>query len=112
MKDKEKSKEQLLEDLFESRHKLSELETAVVEMKLKVKSLKKKEENLHSLLRSMDDLIFIIGLDGTFNRFYQESNREDLFVSPKEFLGKHIKDIFPEEIAYIFQRALNAVDAY
>jgi len=112
MKDKEKSKEQLLEDLFESRHKLSKLETAVVEMKLKVKSLKKKEENLHSLLRSMDDLIFIIGLDGTFNRFYQESNREDLFVSPKEFLGKHIKDVFPEETAYIFQRALNAVDAY
>jgi len=36
MKDKEKSKEQLLEDLFESRHKISELETAVVEMKLKV----------------------------------------------------------------------------
>jgi diguanylate cyclase (GGDEF)-like protein/PAS domain S-box-containing protein len=112
MKDKEKSKEQLLEDLFESRHKISELETAVVEMKLKVKYLKKKEENLHSLLRSMDDLVFVIGLDGTFNRFYQESNREDLFVSPKEFLGKHIKDVFPEETAYIFQRALNAVDAY
>jgi len=112
MKDKEKSKEQLLEDLSEIRHKLSEFETVVVEMKLKVKSLEKSEENLHSLLRSMDDLVFIIGLDGKFNRFYQESNREDLFVSPKEFLGKHIKDIFPEEIAYIFQRALNAVDAY
>jgi len=112
MKDKEKSQEQLLKELSELRHKLSEFETAVVEMKLKVKSLEKKEENLHSLLRSMDDLVFIIGLDGTFNRFYQESNREDLFVSPKEFLGKHIKDVFPEETAYIFQRALNAVDAY
>ena len=112
MKDKEKSKEQLLEDLSEIRQQLSEFETVVVEMKLKVKSLEKNEENLHSLLKSMDDLVFIIGLDGTFNRFYQESNREDLFVSPKEFLGKHIKDIFPEEIAYIFQRALNAVDAY
>jgi diguanylate cyclase (GGDEF)-like protein/PAS domain S-box-containing protein len=112
MKDKEKSQEQLLKDLSELRHKLSKFETAVVEMKLKVKSLKKNEENLHSLLRSMDDLVFIIGLDGTFNRFYQESNRKDLFVSPKEFLGKHIKDVFPEETAYIFQRALNAVDAY
>ncbi len=112
MKDKEKSKEQLLQDLSELRHKLSEFENVVIEMKLKMKSLNKKEENLHSLLRSMDDLVFIIGLDGTFNRFYQESNREDLFVSPKEFLGKHIKDVFPEETAYIFQRALNAVDAY
>jgi len=112
MKDKEKSKKQLLEDLSELRHKLSEFETAVVEMKLKVKSLEKNEENLHSLLRSMDDLVFIVGLDGTFNRFFQESNREDLFVSPKKFLGKHIKDIFPEDIAYLFQRALNAVDAY
>jgi diguanylate cyclase (GGDEF)-like protein/PAS domain S-box-containing protein len=112
MKDKEKTKEQLLQDLSELRHKLSEFETAVIEMKLKVKSFEKNEENLHSLLRSMDDLVFIIGLDGTFNRFYQESSREDLFVSPKEFLGKHIKDVFPEDIAYIFQRALNAVDAY
>ena len=44
--------------------KILSLESAVVELKLNSESLQKKESDLLSLLRSMTDLVFVIGLRG------------------------------------------------
>ncbi len=92
--------------------KIARLENAVVELKLDVKALRKKEDNLLSILMSMDDLVFIIGLDGTFNRYYYDPLKENVLPFPKNFIGKHFKNVFPLATTELFQRAINAVEAY
>jgi diguanylate cyclase (GGDEF)-like protein/PAS domain S-box-containing protein len=92
--------------------KIASLESAVVELKLNTDALQKNESNLLSLLRSMVDLVFVIGLDGNFARYYQDPNREDLFLLPKQFLGKSVRDVFPAETADVFLKAINAVETY
>ncbi len=88
------------------------LESAVVELKLTTESLQKNEINLLSLLRSLGDLVFLIGMDGSFARYYQDPNRDDLFLPPKQFLGKSVREVFPPDLAELFQKAINAVESY
>jgi len=88
------------------------LESAVVELKLTTESLQKNETNLLSLLRSLGDLVFLIGMDGSFARYYQDPNRDDLFLPPKQFLGKSVREVFPPDLAELFQKAINAVESY
>lgn len=92
--------------------KVSDLEAAIIELKLNAESIRRNEMNLLSVFNSMDDLIFLIGLDGSFNRYYQSPTRPDLFLPPKQFLGKHFREVLPAEVADLFQKAINAVEAY
>lgn len=92
--------------------RVSELENALVEYKLKAESLEKKEENLLFLLNSMEDQVFLLGLDGTFNRYYQNDAKSNLFLPPKKFLGKHFRDFLPADVGDKYQRALNELEAY
>jgi diguanylate cyclase (GGDEF)-like protein/PAS domain S-box-containing protein len=108
----EKTKQQLETEIAKLQEKTSSLEEAIVELKLNAESLRRNELNLVSLLRSMDDLLFVIGLDGSFNRYYQSPTRFDLFLPPKEFLGKHFRDVLPSDVADQLQKAINAVEAY
>lgn len=108
----EKSSQELRNEIAKLQEKASSLEGAIVELKLNAESLRRNELNLISLLRSMDDLLFVIGFDGSFNRYYQSPTRSDLFLPPKEFLGKHFRDVLPAEVAELFQKAVNAVEAY
>ncbi len=108
----EKTKKELQQEIASLQEKMSTLESAVVELKLDAESLRRNESNLLSLLRSMADLVFVIGLDGSFIRYYQDPNREDLFLPPKQFLGKHIHDLFPPELAEQFLKAVNALEDY
>lgn len=106
----EKNKKELQQEIELLQDKISTLESAVVELKLSAESLRRTEDNLLSLLRSMADLVFVIGLDGSFIRYFQDPNREDLFLPPKQFLGKHIHDVLPPELAERFQKAMNALE--
>jgi PAS domain S-box-containing protein len=110
--EKPKTTKELQSEIGKLEAKVTGLESAVVELKLNTESLQKNESNLLSLLRSMVDLVFVIGLDGSFARYYQDPNREDLFLPPKQFLGKSVREVFPAELADVFQKAINAVETY
>jgi len=110
--EKPKTTKELQSEIGKLEAKVTGLESAVVELKLNTGSLQKNESNLLSLLRSMEDLVFVIGLDGSFARYYQDPNREDLFLPPKKFLGKSVREVFPAELADVFQKAINTVETY
>ncbi len=108
----DKTKKEPLDQIAQLKQTISTLKTAVVELKLDVESQRKNESNLLSLLRSMSGLVFVIGLDGSFSRYYQSPNRADLFLPPKQFLGRSFREVFPLELAALFQKAINAVETY
>jgi diguanylate cyclase (GGDEF)-like protein/PAS domain S-box-containing protein len=92
--------------------RIEDLETAVIECKLSEDALKKSEKNLHSILYTLENLIFILGADGTFHKYFQSPDRKDLFAHPKNFLGKHFKEILPRDVADMFQNAIYRVEDY
>jgi diguanylate cyclase (GGDEF)-like protein/PAS domain S-box-containing protein len=112
MTDADKTKKNLSVEIKKLQERVEELETAVVESKLSEDSLKKSEKNLLSLLYSLDDMVFVMGMDGTFNKYFQSADRNDLFTHPKVFLGKHFRDIFPLDVAESFQNAIYKVEDY
>ena len=82
----------------------------ITERKQAQEALQESKEKFHSLINSIDDLIFVIGMDGTFKDYYQPSNREDLYVPPSEFIGKHFKDVLPPDVTESLQAAIKAVE--
>lgn len=110
--DTDRSNKELQDEITRLKKKTSNLEDAVVELRLDAESLRKNERNLHALLKSLADLVFVIGLDGSFSRYYQDPNRDDLFLPPKQFLGKSFRDVFPPDLVELFQKAVNAVETY
>jgi len=108
----EKTKKDNSTDLKKLTKRIDELETALVECKLSEDSLKKSEKNLLSLLFSLDDMVFVMGMDGTFNKYFQSSDRRDLFAPPKAFLGKHFRDVLPDDLAESFQNAIYKIEDY
>jgi diguanylate cyclase (GGDEF)-like protein/PAS domain S-box-containing protein len=92
--------------------RIEELETAVIECKLSEDALKRSEKNLLSILFSLEDIIFILGADGTFHKYFQSPDRKDLFAHPKSFLGKHFKEVLPRDVAELFQNAIYRIEDY
>jgi len=112
MKDSDEAKKDLSTDTKKLQKRIEELETALVESKLSEDSLKKSEKNLLSLLFSLDEMVFLMGMDGTFHKYFQSVDRRDLFAPPKTFLGKHFRDILPVDVAESFQNALYKIEDY
>lgn len=73
-------------------------------------ALQKSEKNLRSLLNSIEDLVFIVAKNGTFKGYYQPLDRQDLYVRPSEFLGKHFRDVLPLDVAKLLQSAMKRVE--
>ena len=93
-------------------NRIEELETAVIECKLSEDALKKNEKNLLTIINTLEDLIFILSADGTFHKYFQSPDRKDLFAHPKNFLGKHFKEVLPRDVADLFQNAIYRVEDY
>lgn len=93
-------------------NRIEELETAVIERKLSEDALKRSEKNLLSIISTLEDLIFILGADGTFHKYFQSPDRKDLFAHPKNFLGKHFKEVLPRDVADLFQNAIYRIEDY
>jgi len=82
----------------------------ITEHKQAQEALQESKEKMHSLLNSMDDLVFVIAMDGTFKDYYQSSNREDLYVPQSEFIGKHFKDVLPSDVTESLRATIKAVE--
>lgn len=92
--------------------RVEDLETAIIECRLSEDSYKQSEKNLLGIINNLEDLIFILGADGTFHKYFQSPDRTDLFAHPKTFLGKHFKEVFPRDVADLFQNAIYRVEDY
>ena len=73
-------------------------------------ALHNSEERLHSLVDSMDDLVFVLDLNGTFQNYYQPSLKRNLYVPPEAFIGKHFRDVLPPHVTELLQAAMKRIE--
>ncbi|MBN1224902.1 MAG: diguanylate cyclase [Candidatus Aminicenantes bacterium] len=112
MKDLDTEENYFSPDIHKLKKRIEELETALVECKLIEEALRKSEKKHTSILFSMDDLVFVLGMDGTFHKYFQSAEKKDLFALPKNFMGKHFRDVLPQDVAESFQNAIFKIDDY
>jgi signal transduction histidine kinase len=62
------------------------------------------------MMLAVPDLLFLMTRDGVYLDYYARDHRK-LFVPPKAFLGKNIRDILPPDIAAEFLHAFSRVTA-
>ncbi|MFC1786544.1 PAS domain S-box protein [Halobacteriota archaeon] len=73
-------------------------------------ALQKSEKSIRSLINSMDDLVFVIAMDGTFKNYYTTSHEWELYIQPSEFLGRHFKDVLPPDVSQSLQSAMKQIE--
>lgn len=62
-------------------------------------ALKKNQEKLQTILKTIPDIIFHLNREGKFIGFYQENSTNKLFINPALFLDKPLSEIFEKELA-------------
>ena len=67
-------------------------------------ALKESEEKFRGVIRSMDDIVFVLDKDNRFVSVNVDSN--DLYLKPKLFLGKKHSDVVPKHIDDLFNKAM------
>lgn len=70
------------------------------------KALKKSEEKLKAILKTIPDYIFHFNKKGVFINFYQENINKKLVTDPKEFINKSLSEIFEKELAQNIQEKI------
>lgn len=70
--------------------------------------MRRQKEKLRAIISSLEDLIFILDKDLHFIEYYQSPDMPDLdiYVKPKDYIGKAIKDIFPRSVAQDLERVV------
>jgi PAS domain S-box-containing protein len=63
-----------------------------------------EEVSIHDIIASIDDLIFILDMDGNFIEYFKSRNTE-LLLSPEDFLGKNYRDVMPQSIIELHDEA-------
>ncbi|MGD9346729.1 MAG: LuxR C-terminal-related transcriptional regulator [Candidatus Aminicenantes bacterium] len=102
MNDKNKSKEQLIEELSVVRQRITDLEK--LENRRAQASLKETQIRLKGILSSMVDLVFALDKEGRFI-FYHAPRKEDLYLPPEEFIGKNHREVLPTYMIDRFETA-------
>ena len=65
-------------------------------------ALRRHERRTSAILRAMPDLMFVLNRDGVYVDYHVRDER-DLFAPPSQFLGRRVADIFPPEMAALFE---------
>jgi two-component system cell cycle sensor histidine kinase/response regulator CckA len=68
-----------------------------------LKDLKDSEEMKKAILDAMPDNLVVINSDHVFVDYFV-SDSENLLVQPKDFIGKKIRDVLPENLADLLER--------
>jgi PAS domain S-box-containing protein len=100
MRDKDKSKKQLLEELIVVRQRIADLEK--LEDKRVQKSLEETQIRLEGILSSMVDLVFALDKEGRFI-FYRAPKVEDLYLPPEQFIGRKHSEVLPHHMIGSFE---------
>lgn len=60
--------------------------------------------SIHDIISSIDDLLFILDMDGNYIEYFKSADTE-LLLGPEDFLGKNYKDIMPQSIIELVDEA-------
>ncbi len=70
-----------------------------------VSKLKQTEEKLKSIMRSMDDMVFVLDKNNTFIDVNTHNNN-NLYLDPDNFIGKKHSEIIPKHIDDLYNKAI------
>jgi len=73
-------------------------------LRLMADALRAGEARHGALLRALPDLLFVLNRDGVYLDYYAPEV-SGLYAPPECFLGKHVRDIMPPDLAVRFERA-------
>ena len=102
MNKKNKSKQELLEEISELQKKVDSLTRLKSRLKTSEKELKESKAELVSILHSLPDTIIIFDKDGKYINIPDSKLSNSLLRPKKELLGKYIRDFFSDEKAAFF----------
>jgi PAS domain S-box-containing protein len=109
MEDKEKSKEQLIEELAELRRRISELEAVEAERRRAEEALQRSESYYRSLIRNAGEMITVFNPDLTL-RWGSRSAGKTTGYKPREIYGKTLQDLIHrddyETVWHVFKQVL------
>jgi PAS domain S-box-containing protein len=69
-------------------------------------ALRASEETLRTLLNALPDFLFRVDRHGVFLDT-KEADAERLLMPPRDFIGKHIEDVLPAEVAQLAQQHID-----
>jgi PAS domain S-box-containing protein len=94
-------------DVTQRRHIQHQLQISLDD---KCNDLRESEESFRALINSMDDLVFVFGMDGTFKSYHQPSRKNGLYVQQEQFIGKHFRDVLPPHVSELCQTAMQRLN--
>ena len=101
MKDENKTKEKLIEELRELRQRIAELEASETELMQADSALQPREEYLQSLVGNISDVLAIINADATI-RFVSSSSEKVLGYKPEEVIGRNAFNfVHPDDLSAV-----------
>ncbi len=105
MRDQDKKKEQLINEILNLRKRIKELENTEIELEQLKQEFREKKEQIEATLDALPDLLFELDCQGRILEFHSAS-KELLYASPEEFMDKAVNEILPEEPAAIIMSAI------
>ncbi|HOD65341.1 MAG TPA: PocR ligand-binding domain-containing protein [candidate division Zixibacteria bacterium] len=98
--------ERHLDLLWNVAHELSELgyrnlcyRRELAERRQIEELLRRREGENHTLLDAMPDLVFQLSRGGVLEKCH--GSREDMYRAPEQFIGKHVSEVLPPDVADI-----------
>ena len=85
-----------------NKHEMYCIDINLAEVRQAQAQAKFKENMLEAVFEATPDRFFLIEEDGTIIDYHAGDNK-DLYATPKEFIGKTIKDLFPDKVARKFK---------
>jgi PAS domain S-box-containing protein len=77
----------------------------ITERKQMEEALRESEERLKTIFSSLDDLVFVLDKNGVFMDYFQPSKLSEVYVPPREFLGKPYREIMPPTVVKLMEDA-------
>jgi len=75
-----------------------------VVLELELRAAKQRERDV---ITALPDLVFRLGADGVYREYFESDSKHPL-VPPAEFIGHHLGEVMPEDVAVKSMRAVRA----
>ncbi|MEW5723599.1 MAG: ATP-binding protein [Thermodesulfobacteriota bacterium] len=104
MNEDQRTREQLLMEIEELRHRVAGLEKETTHVRAVQKALDESEAKSRAILNAIPDLMFQVTGEGVFIGY--KAAREELYVPPEMFLGRRVDEVLPRDLAEMTMKHL------